>query len=119
MTDLLLEAIRSAVRAELAVQLAPLVETLRASQPPRLLSIAEAAAEARVSACTMRRWEAAREVRSVRRGSRVLIDMSSLQPESDGVPTIQCESRAGVDRRGVDPGAGRSTPQRRRGGPQS
>lgn len=99
MTDLLVEAIRSAVRAELAAQLAPLVDALRAAVPPRLLSIAEAAIEARVSACTMRRWEASGEVRGVRRGGRVLIDASSLAPAGaqmqSGAPAVAAPSEAG------------------------
>lgn len=61
-----------AVRTELAA--------LRAGQAPRLVTVAEAAEHAHVSPCTLRRWERAGVVRSVRRGRRVLVDLSSLQP---------------------------------------
>jgi hypothetical protein len=65
---------------------------LRRSQPPRLLTIAEAAATARVSPCTIRRWERDGVVRSVRRGARVLIDAHSLQPTSDDEITVRART---------------------------
>ena len=83
MTDLLIAAIREAVRAEMADHVARLesrLDALAAGQAPRLLTIAAAAEAAHVSTCTMRRWEREQVVRSVRRGRRVLIDADSLRP---------------------------------------
>lgn len=65
----------SAVRTELA--------ELRRSQPARLLSVDEAAAELHVSACTVRRRILDSTLPSRRIGSRVLVDMNAMQPASD------------------------------------
>lgn len=78
----LAEAVRSAV-APLAEEVralrAEVAELLR-SQPPRLVSVEEAAAALGVSACTIRRWEHDQQIASVRRGGRVLIDLSTVRP---------------------------------------
>jgi len=117
--DAIRAVVADAVRAEGDRIVRAIVAELRASRPPRLLSVDEAAREARVSPCTLRRWEAAGYVRSVRRGSRVLIDMASLQPEGEAAPTMPSDALPGSGRRGADAGPAGVTPLRRRGGGQS
>lgn len=56
---------------------------LVASLPSPLVSVAEAAERAAVSIATMRRWIATGDVRVVRRGHSVRVDLTSLQPAND------------------------------------
>jgi DNA-directed RNA polymerase specialized sigma24 family protein len=83
-TDALVQAMREAIRAELAVELpralAPLVEALRASQAPRLVSPAEAAAALGVSIATCRRRIADGTLPSRHLGRRVVCDLSNARP---------------------------------------
>jgi hypothetical protein len=84
MTDLFVEAIRAAVRTEidaaLDVRLGPIVKVLKAAQSPRLASVDDTAKFTGKSPCTIRRWEKAGVIKSVRRGGSVLIDLDSLKP---------------------------------------
>ena len=116
--DAIHSVVVDAVRAEGDRIVSRIVAELRATMPARLLTVDEAAREARVSPCTMRRWEADRYVRSVRRGGRVLIDAASLRPD-EPAQTMPSDALPGADRRGVDAGPAGVTPLRRRGGGQS
>lgn len=100
------DAVRSAV-APLADDVrglqAEVNEILRA-QSLRLASVDEAAENARVSPCAIRRSERDGIVKSVRHGGPVLIDLSSLRTRTDkqtavmarqlgGTPLLDCEDR--------------------------
>jgi excisionase family DNA binding protein len=83
MTDLLVEAIRSAVRAEidasLAAHLEPLVAALRAATPPaRGLSPAEYAAQHGISVWTCRRLVADGSLPHSRLGKRICIPADAV-----------------------------------------
>lgn len=124
-------AFADAVRAEGDRIVRAIVTELRASRPPRLLSVADAAAELGISACSVRRHVADGSLPSRRVGARVLIDMTAATPAGDdeiarrareareGGQTMPSDALPGAHRRGVDVGAAGVTPLRRRGGGQS
>ena len=84
MTDALVQAMREAIRAELATELpralAPLVDALRASQSPRLVSPAEAAKMLGISIATARRRIKDNVIPSRHLGRRVVCDLTAIRP---------------------------------------
>ncbi len=83
------DELRAAVAPELdavAAELRRLQEALaalQASLPPRLASRKEAWEICDVTEATLDRWIRDGDVRVVRRGRRVLVDLSSLKPVSE------------------------------------
>lgn len=79
--------------ADFAAALAPLLAELRAlrsdvtalrrEQTPNLVTVHRAAELTGKHPTTIRRWEREGQIKSVRRGRSVLLDMSTLQPESE------------------------------------
>jgi hypothetical protein len=88
MTDLLMDAIRAAVRTELATvldaRLGPLAKAMKAATPVRGLSPADFAAQSSLSTCTVRRRIKDGSLPHKRIGSRIVIPADALQPIDDG-----------------------------------
>lgn len=80
MTDLLLDAIRSAVRDELRAQLGPLAEALKAAVPVRGYSPAEFAKLKGLSTATVYRRLADASLKHRKLGNRVVIPADALDP---------------------------------------
>ena len=99
MTDLLLDAIRSAVRAELDAALVPVLAALRATTtlPARGLSPAEWAERAGVSVFTARRRIADGSLAHTRIGRRIVIaaDAVPTTAEDDRIAKLAARARAG------------------------
>jgi excisionase family DNA binding protein len=94
MVDILVEAIRAAVRAELTTALAPLVEAVRAATPPRFGTLDEAARITHCHRLTILRQYHSGKIRGRRVGRKVLIDLDSLRPKtSDEIAVLAQESR--------------------------
>jgi hypothetical protein len=87
MTDLLLDAIRAAVRTELSdaldARLGSLTEALRAATPARGLSPADFAAQSGLSTCTVRRRIKDGSLPHRRIGGRIVIPADALRPIGD------------------------------------
>ena len=100
MTDLLVEAIRAAVRAEidaaLPAHLEPLVVALRAAVPARGLSVAEYARQHSVSTCTVRRLVSDGSLPCQRLGRRIVIasDAVPTTTEADRIAALSDAARA-------------------------
>ena len=102
MTDLLLDAIRSAVRTELdaalAAHLDPLLVALRAATPPAQgLSVEEYARQHDVSTCTVRRLVADGSLPHTRLGRRIVIAAAAVPGtgEADRIARLAAAARAG------------------------
>jgi len=101
MTDVLLEVVRQAVRAELAAaldaRLTPVLAALRAATPPaRGLSVEEYARQRGVSACTVRRQIATGSLPHTRLGRRIVVaaDAVPTTGEADRISALAARARA-------------------------
>ena len=81
--DVIRALVAEAVAASEARIIAAVVAEIRAARPVRLVSVAQAAAELGISACSIRRRIADGSLPSRRLGGRVLVDLSAIQPHSD------------------------------------
>jgi len=97
-TDLLLDAIRSAVRTELDATLAPVLAALKAAGPPaRGLSVDEYATQHGVSPWTVRRRVADRTLPHQRIGRRIIIPADAMPTTAgdDRIDELAARARAG------------------------
>ena len=98
MTDIMLDAVRSAVRAELDAALAPVLAALKAAAPPaRGLSVEEYAELRGVSVWTVRRLCAETRLPHQRLGRRIVIpaDAVPTTTDDDRITRLAARARAG------------------------
>ncbi|MBN2574927.1 MAG: helix-turn-helix domain-containing protein [Deltaproteobacteria bacterium] len=85
--------VADAVRAEGDRIVAAVVAALRAARPARLVSVADAAAELGISACSVRRHVADGSLPSRRIGGRVLVDMTVVRASDDEIALAARKAR--------------------------